>query len=136
MSLDSHGYRFEIVRDEETTSLLAKSPAGKEQSVALGPAGFSNIERLFYVESHGCGSASIDVVLQLGPEANDDILRRSYYRVMFSRDLSSVVSAFFDPSVDAANAVLPIQTVKDIVSSEHKEFIACDGSAPVVKHTR
>ncbi|WP_341809235.1 hypothetical protein WMO32_19520 [Xanthomonas oryzae pv. oryzicola] len=134
MSLKANGYRFEIVRDEENTSLIARSPAGKEETVKLGKAGFSKIERLFYLESHGCGSESIDIVIQVGPEANDEIIRRSYYRIIFSREITKVISKFFDPSVDAANAVLPIQTVEGLVSSESKDFISCNGSRPIVKH--
>ncbi len=132
MSLESNGYRFEIIKSEEMNILLAKSPAGIKKEVKLPAAGFSRPERLFYVKSYGCGAESIDVVIQLAPEPDDDVKYRSYYRIILSKDMSLVVSEFFDPSVSTVNAVLPIQSVKGLGNIDGREKIICHGPKPVV----
>lgn len=92
-----------------------------------------NAERLFALESHGCDHTTIDLVIQMGPGKNGDIITRSYYRYVFSTDLKSVISEFYDPSVLAVNAVLPIQTVEGIPSPEDGGRIVCRGNVPVVE---
>ncbi|MBN6149859.1 hypothetical protein JR065_05870 [Xanthomonas sp. AmX2] len=136
MSLEANGYRFEIVESGGVTALLAKSPSGMKKTVELHDAGFSRPERLFYVKSHGCNIESIDVVIQFAPEPNEDIKYRNYYRIVFAKDMSSVVSEFFDPSVAAANAVLPIQSVRNLEDKYTKEKITCKGSKPIVEEKK
>lgn len=133
MSLTSDGFYFEITGSGGASALLAKSPSGSTKEVKLPNAGFSKPERLFYVRSYGCEAESIDVIIQLAPESNDDIKYRNYYRIIFSKDITSVISQFFDPSVSAANAVLPIQSVKNLESTYTKEKIICSGSKPIVE---
>ncbi|MCD7099390.1 hypothetical protein [Stenotrophomonas sp. MMGLT7] len=133
MSVESDGYKFEVEHSRDGTYLLARASSGKINKVKLPEAGLSNMERLFYVSSNGCGGKSVDAVIQIGPESHADLEFRSFYRIIFSRDLSSVISEFFDPSVSVVNAVLPIQTVEGIEDKETKEKIVCEGSKPIVK---
>lgn len=133
MSLESDGYHFEVMESEGAASLVAKAPTGAKKTVRLQEAGFSKLERLFYTKSHACGISSVDVIIQLGPDENDDIKYRSYYRIVFSKDLKSVISEFFDPSISAANAVLPLQTVENLKNNGTKEMITCEGTKPFVK---
>ncbi|MGS0515871.1 hypothetical protein ACQR5T_00955 [Xanthomonas oryzae pv. oryzicola] len=133
MSLDSDGYHFEIMESEGAASLVAKSQTGAKKIVKIQEAGFSRLERLFYTKSHACGISSVDVIIQLGPDENDDIKKRNYYRIVFSKDIKSVISEFFDPSIAAANAVLPLQTVENLKNNDTKDMITCEGTKPVVK---
>lgn len=94
---------------------------------------FNYAERLFALESHGCGRTTIDLVIQMGPGKYGDVITRRYYRYVFSKNLKSLISEFHDPSVLALNAVLPIQTVENIPSPKNGRAITCKGSVPVVE---
>ncbi|MFT4256658.1 MAG: hypothetical protein QM599_06855 [Pseudoxanthomonas sp.] len=126
-------YKFSL--DESMSGKKIVGSFSEEEKIKynLPEAGFDKVERLFVLESHGCGGNSIDLVIQIGPGNQADIRTRDYYRIVFSVDLKSVVSSFYDPSISAANAVLPLQSVEGMPSPATGEKITCNDSVPTVQ---
>ncbi|WP_158685914.1 hypothetical protein [Achromobacter spanius] len=134
MTVKKGNYAFTIENASSTRgkAIEAKLMGKSILKITNDDPNLENTERLFAVESHGCNENTIDLVIQTGPRKNDDIITRSYYRYVFSIDLKSIVAEFYDPSVLALNAVLPIQTVEGIPSPEDGKKIVCKDDIPVV----
>lgn len=90
--------------------------------------------RIFTVESDFCGEKTVDLVLQMEPSRHSETQRWRYYRVVFSSDLGEAVSEFYDPSVAAVNAVVPMQAAEGLPDPYLNGKIVCDGSTPKVAY--
>ncbi|WP_457007985.1 hypothetical protein [Luteimonas sp. A537] len=133
MLIKTSEYQFELKPSPDQFYVIeGTSGNGARIKHKLMEPHFSRAERMFVVENHSCGAKHIDLVIQTGPSQNADIIERNYYRVVFSQDLSSVVSEFFDPSVAVANAVLPLQTIGVIAKESTEIEISCKDNSPIV----
>lgn len=132
MSVEIQSYKFSLHESESGKLVSGAFSGGAEIEHALSEAGFDKVERIFALESHGCDGNSVDLVIQTGPGKNADVRTRSHYRIVFSMDLSAVIAEFYDPSISAANAVLPLQSVEGMSDPETGERIICNGTTPVV----
>ncbi|NZA28123.1 hypothetical protein H0E84_17225 [Luteimonas sp. SJ-92] len=132
MSVEIRDYKFSLRESDSGKLVTGTFSGGSDIEHSLAQAGFDKVERIFALESHGCGSNSIDLVIQTGPEKTADIHTRNHYRIVFSADLSTVITEFFDPSVSAANAVLPLQSVEGISDPTTGARIVCIGTTPAV----
>lgn len=130
---DNYTFTIEYSASTQGKEIKAKLLGRSILKILNDNPSLDNTERLFILESHGCNRKTIDLVIQTGPRKNDDIITRSYYRYVFSPDLKFLVSEFYDPSILAINAVLPIQTVEGIPSPEDGMAIVCKDNVPVVE---
>uniref|UniRef100_UPI0033416349 hypothetical protein n=1 Tax=Castellaniella defragrans TaxID=75697 RepID=UPI0033416349 len=137
MTVEKDKYRFTLNHPGSYSGTMIKGEISGEVKIthAVDGATFQHAERLFALNSHGCGGRSIDLVIQLGPGKYGDIQQRDYYRIVFSTDLESVISEFYDPSVSALNAVFPIQSIEGTPSPETGEKIICKGDIPIVERS-
>jgi hypothetical protein len=136
ISIETREYRFSVTESGESSVVAGKSASGDSIKHELPHIWTNKIERLFALESQGCGGNSIDLVIQIGPGRNADVAKRIYYRIAFSRDLGRVIAEFYDPSVSATNAVLPIQSVEGAPDPDTGQMIICDGPKPSVKQSQ
>ena len=132
MEIKTSRYIFSINQIDGAHLIEGEHPNGNSITHTVEDGGVKNIQRAFVVESHFCGAKFIDLVLQMGPGRHDETQQLSYYRIIFSSDLGSVVSEFYDPSVAAVNGVLPMQSAVGVPSPDLGGEIVCDGSTPKV----
>lgn len=96
--------------DDVTYLILTTNKAKAETRQFLWDAGSPiQPDRLYLQRSHLCGRGFVDLVLRIPPPRYGDIRSYSYERLVFSDDLSQLVTQMQDGSVAAANAVLPLQ---------------------------
>ncbi len=131
MEIRTERYRFTIENIDGVHFIKAEG-FGTHIAHEVRDGGVKNVRRLFVVESHACGESFVDLVLQMDPSRNEESPRRSYYRIVFSSDLGRTVSEFYDPSVAAVHAVLPLQNVEGLEEPDLGGKILCDGATPEV----
>lgn len=134
LSVETAEYRFGLspVGDGGGYVLDGEGPSGAAISQPLGDDSPMQPDRLFLIDSNGCGGASIDLVIRLAPPETGDLRQYNYYRVVMQPDLGAIIAEFYDPSIAAANAVLPLQTVEDMRDPSTGQAITCEGTVPVV----
>lgn len=130
MEIKTSRYGFSIENKDGTHFIKGTHPNGSNILHTIRDGGVKNIQRIFLVESHFCGEKFVDLVLQMNPSRYEETQQRSYYRIVFSSDLSSVISEFYDPSVAAVNAIVPMQSAEGVPSPDLDGELVCDGSTP------
>ena len=130
MGIETADYSFSTWDSDAGYQIRGGHSNGNHISHTAKYGGINNVERVFLIESYFCGVKSVDLVLQMGPLRHAESQRRTYYRIVFASDLSEVVSEFYDPSVAAVNAVIPMQSAEGTPEPELGGEIVCDGPTP------
>ncbi|WP_202905359.1 hypothetical protein, partial [Luteimonas abyssi] len=132
MKIEKKDYQFYLYENDGSHSISGRRSNGKEIDHTIDDAGVGRVERIFAIDSQPCGTSSIDLVLQIAPSPSSESDRRNYYRIVFDSNLDNVVSEFYDPSIAAVNAILPLQSVEGTTDSETGRKIICNGSKPEI----
>lgn len=132
MKIETSNHSFSVWSSDDGYHIRGRHSNGNRIAHTTMHGGINNVDRVFMVESYFCGEKFVDLVLQMNPLRHAETQRRRYYRIVFSSDLTEVVSEFYDPSVAAVNAVAPMQAVEGIPEPELGGQIVCDGSTPKV----
>src|SRR5690625_1287876 len=132
MEIKTSSYHFTVEESHGMHLIKGMHVHGGSVAHEIHDGGVKNVRRLFVLESHACGAKFIDLVLQMEPGEYEESGHWRYYRIVFSSDLTEVVSEFYDPSVSAIYAVLPIQNVEGLEEPELGSKIVCDGPVPTV----
>ncbi|MGO1541839.1 MAG: hypothetical protein ACTH0Y_02150 [Luteimonas sp.] len=132
MGIETANYNFSTRNSDDGYKIQGTHSNGNHISHTTKYGVINNVERIFVVESYFCDAESVDLVLQMGPLRHAETQRRMYYRIVFASDFSEVISEFYDPSVAAVNAVVPMQSAEGTPEPELGGEIVCDGSTPNV----
>lgn len=132
MAVESDDVRFALLPNEGDFTVEAAQGDRPPASFDWPDSAPLNPDRLFLARSRACGTETADLIIRLVPPELADLQDYTYYRMVFAPDLTQILTHFYDPTVAAFNAVLPLQKVIGDAHQGEDTALVCDGSLPVV----